>query len=154
MGSIGEELRALDAALGGLRRLWDNPETRRWLARQLGEHVELSLYRTLRAIEHAPDPAGVREVAEHLGVSESGTSRLVDQAVLRGYVVRETSPEDRRRTVLTLTPEGAALLARATEARTALLARLTSDWSPDEVATLAHLLDRLTRSRLTTESFA
>ena len=113
---------------------------------RLGEDVEPALIRTLRAIEVAdvPEP-GVRDVAEVLGVETSTASRLVDTAVSAGLVLRTTSTRDRRKAVLRLTEEGRALRRRALTVRTDLLAERTADWTPEEVATLVTLLDRLAR---------
>ncbi|HET9443616.1 MAG TPA: MarR family winged helix-turn-helix transcriptional regulator [Acidimicrobiales bacterium] len=139
------ELAALDLALARVRRLWDNPAIKRWFQRHLGQSVEPSVIRTLRAIEWTGDRSpGVREVASALGVGESAASRFVDAAVAAGYVDRAVSGEDRRRCVLSLTAAGSDLVARAAAARTALLARVTGDWSPEELSRLAALLDRFT----------
>jgi DNA-binding MarR family transcriptional regulator len=108
--------------------------------------VELSLLRTLRAIEWTGDEPGVRHVAEALCVEESTASRFVDQAVAGGCVTRTISPQDRRRCLLALTDEGTRLLAKATEVRTTFLADATADWPPAEVAMLSTLLERFVDS--------
>ncbi len=137
-------LERLDAALGRLRRLWDCPELRRRFRERVGRPVEPAMIRTLRVIEHAQDhEPGVGDVATALAVDASTASRLVDAAVAAGYVSRQTSPRDRRRSVLRLTADGAALLAEATTVRTALLAELIAGWPPEDVAMLAALLERL-----------
>ncbi len=163
-------LRTLDDALTGLRRVWLHPGRRRRFLAELGEPVELAVLRTLRAIElvggtrsvvgsdpgasdapGASDEPGVREepgvsdVAAALAVKTSTASRLVEDAVAQGYVTRVASEVDRRRAVLRLTPEGARLLDRATAVRASLLAEVTADWSREDVATLARLLERLQR---------
>lgn len=140
---------ALDAAIGRLRRMWESPRGRRQFLARLGEDVEPALIRTLRAIEVADDPEpGVRDVAEVLGVDTSTASRLVDSAVSAGLAVRTTSARDRRRARLTLSDSGRALRRRTLQVRTDLLAERTAGWTPEEVATLAALLDRLARSVL------
>ena len=53
----------------------------------------------------------VGDLAEQLERSPSATSRLVEGLVRRGYVERAEEVVDRRQRVLTLTPEGQALLA-------------------------------------------
>ncbi len=146
-------LEHLEAALTGLRRLWENPAIRQRLVDLVGANVDASLIRTLRAIEltDAPDP-GVSDVALLLGVEDSTASRLVDQAVNAGAVERTTSTRDRRRSVLRLTEEGRDLLRAALRARTTLLREATSDWPPDDVAALAELLDRFTCAVLKTQT--
>jgi DNA-binding MarR family transcriptional regulator len=102
------------------------------------------MIRTLRVVEQAQaaEP-GVAALAAAMSVDASTASRLVDTAVAAGYVSRQTSVRDRRRSVLRLTPEGSALLDEATAVRTALLAELTDGWPPADVATLSALLERL-----------
>ena len=53
----------------------------------------------------------VGDLAEQLGRSPSATSRMVAELVERGYVVRTEEVADRRQRVLSLTPEGQAVLA-------------------------------------------
>jgi DNA-binding MarR family transcriptional regulator len=143
--AIHPDLNDLDGALVRLRRLWDHPALRRRLLELLGVPVELSLIRTLGAIEerHAEPEPGVRHVADALAVDASTASRFVEQAVAGGWVTRRTCARDRRRCVLALTERGEGLLERVTEVRSALLAELTADWTADDIATLATLLERL-----------
>jgi DNA-binding MarR family transcriptional regulator len=48
----------------------------------------------------------VSDVARDFGVSKQAASKLIDTLVIRGYVVRGTDPEDRRRLTLELTERG------------------------------------------------
>jgi DNA-binding MarR family transcriptional regulator len=48
----------------------------------------------------------VGNIAKDFGVSKQAASKLVDTLVIRGYVVRGTDPEDRRRLTLELTERG------------------------------------------------
>lgn len=139
------DLEHLDLALTRLRRLWESPTIRQRLVAMVGGDVDPTLIRTLRAVERTelPEP-GIGDVATILGVDNSTASRLVDQAVTAHMVARTTSSRDRRRSVLQLTPQGKALLRSALRARTTLLREVTSEWEPDEIATLAQLLQRFT----------
>ena len=134
----------LVAAITEVRRLWESPQIRRRFTELLGRRVELSVIRTLAAVQRstAPDP-GVRDVAEALHIDNSTASRFVDQAVADGLVERSVSSVDRRRCVLTLTSKGLALLERVTLARTELMTALTAGWQDADVAVLAAGLERL-----------
>jgi DNA-binding MarR family transcriptional regulator len=145
--TLDEDLLALDAALGRLRRLWESPRIRQQFHDRLGEVVDPAMARTLWAIDVSEclEPS-VRDVAEQLSVDTSTASRLVDTVVSAGLVERATSAQDRRRAVLRLTPEGSELRLRVQRLRTQLLAERTADWDPADVATLAILLDRLARA--------
>jgi DNA-binding MarR family transcriptional regulator len=138
----------LDAALIDVRRFWQRPGLQRRFFADLGEPVELSVLRTLRAIEAGGGgEMCVGDVASALAVDASTASRLVDQAVGAGYVVRTASERDRRRTALELSPAGIDLLDRATAVRREILREMTAGWADEEVETLAGLLRRL-RSEL------
>jgi DNA-binding MarR family transcriptional regulator len=86
-------------------------------ARQLGE-LELG-FTQLAALYAAagPETLTIADLAERLGRSPSTTSRIVSGLVERRYMERSEEEADRRQRVLSLTPEGAALLATVDRAR-------------------------------------
>ncbi len=148
-------LEDLDAALTRLRRLWETPVLRQRLLELIGDEVEFSLIRALRAIELTGlSEPGVGDVAMVLGVDDSTASRLIDHAVNAGTVERTISTRDRRRCVLRLTEDGKDVLRGALRARTTLLREATSTWEPSDVATLTELLDRFTSAVTGTEQSA
>ena len=153
MPTTTTSLDQLDLALTHLRRMWESPAIRQRLFDLMGSDVEPSLIRTLRAIERTEmaEP-GVRDVARILGVDESTASRLVDQAVTAQTVERTSSTTDRRRSVLTLTEAGNELLRTALVARTTLLGDATQSWDPEDIATLADLLERFSAAVMKADS--
>ncbi len=58
----------------------------------------------------------VYDIASELGITTGGTSKLVDRIEASGYCRRLPNPEDRRSSLLELTPEGRRLFAEAGEA--------------------------------------
>ncbi|MGH3000119.1 MAG: MarR family winged helix-turn-helix transcriptional regulator [Gaiellaceae bacterium] len=70
------------------------------------------------------------DLVGQLGVSKQAAGQLIDALVVRGYLERQTNPDDRRRMTLELTPRGkaAALEVRAgvQEVDTELATQLTS----------------------------
>jgi DNA-binding MarR family transcriptional regulator len=70
-----------------------------------GTEVNIPQYRTLMYLRRSPG-ASLSEVAEHLGITPPSTSRLVNDLVERDLIDRQTSPADRRKITLTLTPKG------------------------------------------------
>lgn len=52
----------------------------------------------------------IGEIAESLQVRQSSASLLVDRCVKRGLIDRREDPDDRRRAVVSLTPEGQEIL--------------------------------------------
>ena len=79
-----------------------------------GAQVGLSgiQYSTLISIAHLGReiPAGVKEVADHLGLSGSFATLVIGQLTALGLVDKATNADDRRRVMLTVTAKGKALL--------------------------------------------
>jgi DNA-binding MarR family transcriptional regulator len=132
----------LDAALIGLRRLWAAPP--RLADPTLGQ-VEMSTIWIVDALDRLADhpEVSVADLATAIDVAHSTASRLVDRAEAAGAVSRHPSATDSRRTAVALTPIGRTLATVARQARTSYLARVTTDWSDEQRATLADLLTRL-----------
>ncbi|MCB7135912.1 MarR family winged helix-turn-helix transcriptional regulator [Cellulosimicrobium marinum] len=129
-------LDAVDRALLSLRRFLDTPRA----VDDAGTRVELSTLLVLDAVGEAG--ATVRDVATRLAVAHSTASRLVTRAEQAGAVERTTSPADARETLAVATSHGRALRGRAVAFRHERLARLTTGWTPEELATFADLLTR------------
>lgn len=96
------------------------------LGRTPGEHLTMS------------------ELADQLGVTSGGATRLVDKVAADGLVARRSCTEDRRVHHVGLTDQGRELLAAVLEAHRADLAReLTARLDPAAQSALDDLLDRL-----------
>jgi DNA-binding MarR family transcriptional regulator len=65
----------------------------------------------IRAVD-AEEPT-VTRLAELLGVSRQAASKLADEMVRRGYLLRAPDPDDRRRTRLRLSAKGRRVRERA-----------------------------------------
>ncbi|GAA2097214.1 hypothetical protein GCM10009759_27160 [Kitasatospora saccharophila] len=97
----------------------------------------------LLAALDAGSAASQQELAARLGVAPSLIVSLADQLQALGAVERLRDPDDRRRQVLTLTPEGRRLLSRCAEAAEAADAELAAGLDPDRRAALAEGLRAL-----------
>lgn len=133
----------LDHALLEVRRLVNRPGYRRRLLGPLGRRIELSTVRVLHAVDQAPSPPSIGEVASILTIDPSTASRLVDQRVADGLLERSSDTTDRRRVVLRLTPAGAALVAEVAASRREMLTEVTAGWTAADRRTLEALLMRL-----------
>jgi DNA-binding MarR family transcriptional regulator len=67
----------------------------------------------IRAV--AAEEPTVTRLAELLGVSRQAASKLADEMVRRGYLLRAADPDDRRRTRLRLSAKGRRVRQRAAE---------------------------------------
>ena len=101
-------------------------------------------YSTLVAIDENP---GRRQsdIAAALGIQRPNFVAMLDELQRRGLAERIRSGSDRRSNALALTPEGAALLARARLAQGGQEAAIDALLGPSERATLVNLLNRLSR---------
>src|SRR3954470_18241138 len=89
-----------------------------YMRRQMrGNRGGLSMpqFRALVRIQSEPR-VSISDIADHLALSLSATSRLISGLVQRQYLAREIAPVDRRQTHVILTPKGAAVLQAARNA--------------------------------------
>ncbi len=87
-------------------------------------------------------PCRVSDLATAFHAEISTVSRTVSQLVDLGLMSKGPDPRDGRAQVLTLTPEGAALIAQIRVMRDQWVDSLLADWSPQERDTFASLLGR------------
>ena len=77
-----------------------------------------------------------RDLIRELGVSRQAASQLVDTLVLRGYLLREGDPDDRRRTTIVPTERGAAAAAAVRQGVEEVDGELAQKLSPQQLADL------------------
>lgn len=99
-------------------------------------------FRVLTFLSRRPG-APLTSVSEHLGVSRSTASALVDRLVRRQLVSRTEDPQERRCVMLTLTPTGSQHLQQAREATCARLAKVLAGLPPADLLLVAEGLTRL-----------
>jgi DNA-binding MarR family transcriptional regulator len=91
---------------------------------------------------HGVAGASINEIAEELGIDQSGASRMVGQAVARGYLAK-SSASDARRRIVVVTAAGHALIAQAHLWQEGIFSKITHDWSSSEVKLFTDLMNRL-----------
>jgi DNA-binding MarR family transcriptional regulator len=96
----------------------------------------------LSALHHFLDRPTIDLLRQVLGLTPSGTVRLVDRLVEAGYVTRGPGGDGRSRSV-TLTAEGRLAAQRVAQARADVLGRALAELSAGERETLHALLGRL-----------
>ncbi len=111
-GEPGVDLRFLFSELVRLEtELWNAVEAR--LRTDFG--VALPVFEFLQIISRTPS-CRVHDIATELSITVGGTSKVVDRIEASGYCVRHANPNDRRSSIITLTPAGKRLLPRLTAA--------------------------------------
>jgi DNA-binding MarR family transcriptional regulator len=83
------------------------------------------------------------EFTNALMLTSSGTTKRLDRLEQAGLIAREPDPDDRRGTLIALTPAGRELIDGATEAHLENERRLLSALSDAEQRRLADLLRKL-----------
>jgi DNA-binding MarR family transcriptional regulator len=89
------------------------------------------------------DGCRVYEIATELGITTGGASKLIDRIEADGLCRRRANPDDRRSSLLELTPAGRKLLHDASAAFDDELARRLGGLSPRAVEQLLSTLTRL-----------
>jgi MarR family transcriptional regulator, 2-MHQ and catechol-resistance regulon repressor len=137
-----------DPAIGTYGRLL---EVTRRLERTFGATIScgfglpLPRFELLLRLGRSPgDELTMSELADQLGVTSGGATRLVDKVANDGLVARRPCTEDRRVHHVALTEAGRTLLADVLAAHREDLAReLTARLAADDRRQLDGLLDRL-----------
>ena len=96
----------------------------------------------LSALLHFLDRPSIDRLRQVLGLTSSGTVRLIDRLAESGYVRRE-SGVDGRSTSIVLTEAGRRAAARVSRARADVLERSLSVLSPAERATFERLAGKI-----------
>ena len=92
------------------------------------------------------DKAGamrVSDVATHLGVTNPAASMLLNAMTADGLVDRDSDPDDRRVTLVSVSDAGAEKLARAEDVRRRFMRRVTSALEPHELESMIKGLNEL-----------
>lgn len=95
-----------------------------------GDAITLPQFRLL-VILHTRGPLKHADLAEHLGVTPSTASRMVDRLITVGVVERQNSPVSRREIVVALTRDGAKAVRQVTARRRKEIAKIVARM-PDE----------------------
>ncbi|MEV8615273.1 MarR family transcriptional regulator [Amycolatopsis sp. NPDC051373] len=90
-----------------------------------GDRLTLPQFRLL-VVLHTRGPLKHATLAEHLGVTPSTASRMVDRLVAAGLVHRQHSPVSRREIVLELTDEGMKTVRQVTARRRREIAKIVA----------------------------
>jgi DNA-binding MarR family transcriptional regulator len=88
-------------------------------------------------------PLTVNELAAHLYLDKSTSSRLAAGLEAKGYVTRERAPDDGRVIHLVVTPPGRALRGRIADDLVRTYADLLTDFEPEVRTALIRLVERL-----------
>jgi DNA-binding MarR family transcriptional regulator len=109
--------------------------------------ISLNEYDVLFNLSRQGDRAlRIRDLNKHLLLTQPSVSRLVDRLAQRGLLRKEADPGDGRGTIVCLTDAGYDLFRAVALPHSASIVGHMSALTPDELATLTELSDKLRRS--------
>ncbi|MEU5891837.1 MarR family transcriptional regulator [Streptomyces sp. NPDC047461] len=71
--------------------------------------LPLTSFEVLHLLSRRPGPR-IQDIAEAFSITVGGTSKVVDRLEAAGFCVRRANPNDRRSSIVELTPEGRKLV--------------------------------------------
>jgi DNA-binding MarR family transcriptional regulator len=105
--------------------------------------LSMAHIKTLHTLHDSPGDLSVKDVAERLGLSLPGASRVVDTLLRRGYLSRREDEHDRRIKRVDITEEGADVVRRIDGARLVGLEAFTRSLTAEQRARLSAALHDL-----------
>lgn len=124
--------------------------TRRW--RQLldqevqGAGLTDATWRPLLHLHLLGEGTRQKDLAASLGIEGPSLVRLLDTLNAKGMLQRAEDPSDRRAKLLSLTPEGLAVVGRIRETVQALELELMGPFNDDEINCVANFILKLERA--------
>ncbi|MEA5565140.1 MarR family winged helix-turn-helix transcriptional regulator [Anabaena sp. UHCC 0399] len=106
------------------------------------DSISIPQLRSLAFLKRRPG-ASLSEVADHLGVTCATASTTIERLVQRLLVQRTDNPQERRRVVLNLTPEGKQMLEQSQEKTRGHIAEILQDLTPEQISHIEHSLTLL-----------
>jgi DNA-binding MarR family transcriptional regulator len=136
----------LDKAFRRLRKSMVRPPAGSVPVPSLGRQLDMAKIFACDAVAELSERAStvtVKDVAAELDLEHSTVSRLLGEVEDDGLVSRGIDPADRRRTTVSLTPLGRAVVADSTAMTRVFTRILLAEWPRRDVEDLTRLITRL-----------
>ena len=102
-----------------------------------------SSWTVMMQLHQLGDNVSVSELAEVQGIELPPLMRTLTQLEKQGYLLRTTSPYDKRIRLLTLTPEGKAILKRLTQVIETYQTRVSQNIAPEHIEIFSATLNQI-----------
>lgn len=132
----------LDEQVGYLLRLATQRHTLIFQANSIAGLTPTQFSAMIRLAEHGP--CSQNQLGRYAAMDIATIKGVVDRLRTKGLVHAEASTEDRRRSVISLTAEGRAMIADLHAAGTKITEETMAPLTPAEQRTLVQLLGKLT----------
>lgn len=99
-------------------------------------------WRVLRVLDEA-GPLDQSLIAQRAVLQLPSLTRILHAMQDQGLIERNADPADRRRSIVTVSDQGRAVLAAHSDASAALFAKLEAQYGPEKLDTLLDLLEDL-----------
>jgi DNA-binding MarR family transcriptional regulator len=113
--------------------------------------IGLGQFEFLEIIDRVPG-CRVLDIAGELAITVGAVSKAVDRLVAAGWCLRDANPQDRRSSVIRLTPQGEKELATSRPVVESELLSLTAVVTPEDMSRIASALAAL-RANLEENSY-
>jgi len=110
------------------------------------DQVTVPQFRVLVVLSNAVGPLRHGDLADAVGVHSSTFTRTADRLLAGGWVERRENPDNRRETLVSLTPAGRALVAQVTEARRAEIREVLATIAPADRERIREALELFDRA--------
>jgi DNA-binding MarR family transcriptional regulator len=148
--AASEALLDVDAELFHMMRSMVKGELPSQLMREIGTELELAQFQALTAVLRIQSgmarqdsrEATIGHVAAEMNVDPSRASRLVADLIAQGYLSREVSQEDARRSVLEPLPKAQKLLADFRDMKWQKMMQVFQGWTEAEILDFSRLFLR------------
>ena len=119
----------------------------RYSSRDLQAHgLTLVQFHVLDYLLQSGDGTSQRELEQYLEIHHSAVSGIVSRLEDKGFIRCACDPADKRQKLLYVTEKGREIYALLLQAKDRLNGRIIADLSPDEVAHLKLLLEKVYRN--------
>ena len=132
----------LDEQVGYLLRLANQRHAGIFQANTVGGLTPTQFSALIRLAEHGP--SSQNQLGRYAAMDIATIKGVVDRLRQKGLVQTQSSPEDKRRSVVSLTVAGAAMIDDLLRAGVRITEETLAPLTPSEQRTLVRLLSRLT----------
>jgi DNA-binding MarR family transcriptional regulator len=141
--ATSEELDRLSEAMSISALVLTRPRIHELVIKEAGLRMERTGQQILAVLTNNESPMRVSAIADAVHVEGPHATRQVQRLEADGFVRRVADPDDRRASLITITPEGASAVRRLRSTVAGWMGQALAGWDEADVAELARLMERM-----------